>query len=146
MRYLLMMVVAAVCFVGCGDDDEGADFRAENETAIQQYLAANNLTSQSTSSGLHYIVQQSGNGTFPTSFSSVTVNYVGYDINGQIFDQNDNITFNLAGTILGWQEGIPKFSEGGSGILLVPAHLAYNSSPPSNNGVIIFEVNLISVN
>jgi FKBP-type peptidyl-prolyl cis-trans isomerase FkpA len=52
-------------------------------------------------------------------------------------------------TIQGWIEGIPYFKEGGSGTLLIPAHLAYGSDNYRGipgGSVIIFDVKLISVN
>jgi len=55
----------------------------------------------------------------------------------------------LSNVIQGWQEGIPLFNEGGSGILLIPSALGYGSqtvnSIPSNS-VLIFEVTLLRVN
>jgi FKBP-type peptidyl-prolyl cis-trans isomerase FkpA len=50
--------------------------------------------------------------------------------------------------IQGWQEGIPLFSEGGSGILIIPSALGYGNQAIGNiprNSVLIFEVNLIDV-
>jgi FKBP-type peptidyl-prolyl cis-trans isomerase FkpA len=55
---------------------------------------------------------------------------------------------NLQGMIKGWIEGIPFFKEGGSGILLIPASLAYGSNDYNGipaGSVLIFEIKLISV-
>jgi len=54
----------------------------------------------------------------------------------------------LTNVIQGWQEGIPLFSEGGSGILLIPSALGYGNQSIGNipaNSVLIFEVTLINV-
>ena len=66
------------------------------------------------------------------------------------FDQSSSngITFPLSGVIQGWQEGIPLFKEGGSGILLIPSALGYGSQSVGTipaNSVLIFDINLIDV-
>ena len=83
--------------------------------------------------------------------SNVTVAYKGYFLNGAVFDQSDaeGITIGLNQVIAGWTEGIAYFKEGGSGILLVPAHLGYGSRDYNGipgGSVLVFEVTLISVN
>mgnify|MGYP006246716607 FL=1 len=82
--------------------------------------------------------------------SSVTVVYVGKLTDGTIFDQSNLLgaTFPLANVIQGWQEGIPLFREGGSGMLLIPSSLGYGSQSVGNipaNSVLIFEISLIHV-
>ena len=62
---------------------------------------------------------------------------------------SQGISFNLSGVIAGWTEGITYFKEGGSGVLLIPSHLAYG--PKDFRGipggsVLIFDVELLSVN
>ncbi len=122
---------------------------ASQERLIQNYLTANGLTSQRTASGLHVIVDQTGNGTFPTIDDSVRVNYRGFLLDGTSFDNNDNVTFPLRNVIVGWQEGIPFFSEGGSGQLIIPSALAYGAagSPPNipPNAILRFEIDLVEV-
>jgi FKBP-type peptidyl-prolyl cis-trans isomerase FkpA len=120
---------------------------ASDERLIQNYLDANSLTSEKTASGLHYIVEQEGNGNFPNANSQVTVNYKGFLLDGTMFDGADNATFSLQGVIAGWTEGIPRFSVGGKGQLLIPSALAYGSmSLPGipANSVLRFEVELLS--
>ena len=115
---------------------------------IQAYLAENNLTAQSTASGLHYLIEVEGNGEHPTINDVVVVHYKGYYLDGTVFDQTgtDPISFPLSAVITGWQEGIPLFSKGGKGKLFLPSGLAYGKNPPSGvpaNAVMIFDVELI---
>ena len=120
----------------------------ENVAAIEAYLEENDLESQSTGSGLHYIVEVEGNGMFPSPTSTITIFYSGYDLDGNIFDQtqgNTPATFPLQNLIPGWQEGIPKFSVGGRGKLIVPSHLAYGSQFPSLNQPIVFDIELVAI-
>ena len=121
---------------------------ASQEQLIQNYLTANSLTSQRTASGLHVIVEQTGNGTFPVLANNVRVNYRGFLLDGTNFESNDNVTFPLGGVIDGWKEGIPFFSEGGSGQLIIPSALAYGAagSPPNipANAILRFEIDLLA--
>ncbi|WP_431245197.1 FKBP-type peptidyl-prolyl cis-trans isomerase [Flavobacterium sp. P21] len=92
-----------------------------------------------------------GTGKQPTATSSVTVAYKGYLTSGKVFDQSTSsgATFPLNRVIAGWTEGIPLFKEGGSGMLLIPAHLAYEDKSVGTipaGSVLIFDVKLISVN
>ena len=121
-----------------------------DEEIILQYISDNNLNAEATGSGLYYVVNNNGNGNFPNITSTVRVDYKGTLTDGTIFDQSSpaGVTFPLTNVIQGWQEGIPYFSEGGSGILLIPSSLGYGSQsagsiPP--NSVLIFEVSVLNV-
>ena len=99
---------------------------------------------------MYYVINTNGNGNVPNINSIVTVAYKGTLTDGTIFDQSDasGLTFPLTNVIQGWQEGIPLFSEGGSGILLIPSALGYGNQSIGNipaNSVLIFEVTLINV-
>lgn len=118
--------------------------QAKNEETITQYLAENHLVAESLDSGLYYVILEKGDlEAKPTLQNSVTVSYKGYSLDGKVFDKSKSpITFPLSALILGWQQGIPLIGKGGIVQLFVPAHLAYESAPPSNNGVIVFDVRL----
>ena len=129
---------------------KSVDYNQLDEQIIQQYIADNNLNAQPTGSGLYYVIDNQGNGASPNLNSSVTVVYVGKLTDGTIFDQSNPLgaTFPLANVIQGWQEGIPLFREGGSGMLLIPSSLGYGSQSVGNipaNSVLIFEISLIHV-
>jgi len=122
-----------------------------NELEITEYISENNLIATRSDSGLYYVINEEGTGERPTETSNVTVAYKGYFLDGEVFDESDSsgASFNLNAVIEGWTEGIPYFKEGGNGILLIPAHLAYGiygSSRIPGGTVLIFDVNLISVN
>ncbi len=137
--------------MACSSDDANEpldidEIIAQNDAMIVAYLDANNITAQSTPTGLYYSVDQEGNGTFPSQTSTIQINYRGYDLNGNVFDERENQSFPLPNLILGWQEGIPKFSVGGSGQLFIPAQLAYGGNDPSNFEPIIFDIELLGTN
>lgn len=142
IRFVLLFIVT-ISVAACGKTDKAFE---KNIAEIEQYLADNNLTAEKTETGLHYIITEEGDGNFPTVQDEVTVNYTGYLTTKTIFDQNLNSKFPLANVIKGWQEGIPKISRGGSGILLIPASLGYGSQATQTipgNSVLIFEVDLL---
>ena len=97
------------------------------------------------------MINEEGSGNKPTLLDEVTVFYKGYLTSGEVFDLTgvEPATFPLGSVIEGWQEGIPYFKPGGSGILLIPSHLGYGSRgagsiPP--NSVLIFDIELVRVN
>ncbi|MEG3655996.1 FKBP-type peptidyl-prolyl cis-trans isomerase [Arenibacter palladensis] len=151
---ITLFAMALVLFISCDTEkktEEDIDYVAKNEADIQAYVEENNLTAVRSNSGLYYVIEEEGTGTQAEANSNVTVAYKGYFLNGSVFDQSDadGITFGLNQVIAGWTEGITYFKEGGSGILLVPAHLGYGSRDYNGipgGSVLIFEVSLISVN
>lgn len=156
MKYLLFPLMF-LALTSCLDDNsnttdtEPIDYSAQNDEDIQIYLEENDLEAQKSETGLYYIIEEEGTGVQPTSSSDVTVAYKGYFLNGTVFDQSEDtgITFNLQQVIAGWTEGITYFKEGGSGLLLIPAHLAYGSFDYNGipgGSVLIFEVELLAVN
>lgn len=158
MKHLLSTLLVLTLFISCSKDNitykdntTPIDYVAKNEKDISEFIVNNKLTAQRTDSGLYYVIKESGTGAQPTATSNVTVAYKGTFLNGQIFDSSTNagIKIGLNKVIKGWTEGIPYFKEGGSGILLIPAHLGYgnyNYMGIPGGSVLIFEINLISVN
>ena len=146
----ILFALTLVLSMSCSKDKE-VDYVAQNEQDIIAYIAKNNLTAQRSDSGLYYVINEAGDGEQPTAASNVTVAYKGYFTNENVFDQSkpEGISFGLNQVIKGWTEGIPYFKEGGSGILLVPAHLGYGNDdrgPIPGGSVLIFEVKLITIN
>lgn len=149
MKAVYFIMLSSV-FFACNKGLSPEEQMEEDITIIKQYIADNNLNAQETSSGLHYVINDLGTGNYPVSSDDVRVRYKGYFTDGDVFDESDaaGITFNLQGVIEGWTEGIPKFKEGGDGILLIPSALAYGESgsgsiPP--NTVLIFDVELLDI-
>jgi peptidylprolyl isomerase len=86
----------------------------EEEQLLNDYLKKANITTEPTNSGLYYIETKKGNGDAPVAGKKVTVHYLGYFVDGQIFDSSydrkEPFTFRL-GTgevIQGWDEGVAK--------------------------------------
>ncbi|MCF6223277.1 MAG: FKBP-type peptidyl-prolyl cis-trans isomerase [Flavobacteriaceae bacterium] len=146
MKYLFALITL-ITLSSC-QNDNSVDYDKQNESEIKDYIEKNNLDAQKSSSGLYYVIEEQGSGSQPNANSGVTVNYKGYYTSGKVFDQNNDISFNLQQVIQGWTEGITYFKEGGNGILLIPSRLGYGYS--SKNGipggsVLIFDIDLLEV-
>ncbi len=148
MKNIFFLFGILFLFSACKKETSPEEQLAKDITKIEKYLTDNNLTAQSTASGLHYIIEEEGTGGHPNINSKVKVFYKGYFLDKKTFDQTgtDPIQFPLANVITGWQEGIPLFQKGGKGVLLLPSSLGYGSAPPPgipSNSVLIFDVELV---
>ncbi|HRW61938.1 MAG TPA: FKBP-type peptidyl-prolyl cis-trans isomerase [Bacteroidales bacterium] len=145
--FILLPLLSFMFFVSC--DDDSAEEQLKNDIAlIEKYLSDNNLTAQSTASGLYYIITAQGNGETPTPNSIVRVEYTGRLLNGTIFDRGTADYIPLSGYVPGWIEGMQLFKEGGYGKLFLPSALGYGSRPVGTipaNSVLIFDVKLVDV-
>ena len=149
MKGTFILTIFSILFI-FNSCNKNVDYTQLDEDIILQYISDNNLNAEPTGSGLYYVINGTGNGEFPNINSLVTVSYKGTLTDGTIFDQSGSsgATFPLNNVIQGWQEGIPLFSEGGSGILLIPSALGYGSQSIGNipeNSVLIFVVTLLNV-
>lgn len=125
----------------------------KDDNALQGYIKEKGYTAEKTESGLYYVVNKEGNGQFPKPGQKVKVHYTGTLLNGEKFDsskdRNQEFEFPVGQgrVIKGWDEGIPKFSKGGSGILLIPSNLGYGTRGAGPkipaNSPLIFEIELI---
>lgn len=134
---------------------------------IEQYLQENNIEAQKTESGLHYVIHEQGSGPEANPSDTVSVNYTGYLLNGDIFDSSDEsvarendifmegrpygpIDFVLGRDriIRGWHEGIDLLNKGGKATLYVPSNLAYGPNASGKipaNAVLAFDVELVDI-
>jgi FKBP-type peptidyl-prolyl cis-trans isomerase len=107
-----------------------------------------------TPSGLKYLVITEGTGAKPTASSNVKVHYEGTFVDGRIFDssikRNSPIDFNLNQVIPGWTEGVQLMKVGSKYKFYIPYQLAYGERgypgaiPPKSD--LIFEVELLQIN
>lgn len=145
---LVLALGALVTLFSCEEkqQQQNVDWVKVDDEIITDYLDENNIDAEKHVSGLYYRITQEGNGQHPNATSYVEVNYKGYLLDGEVFDQG-TIERPLSIFIQGWQIGIPLVSKGGSIQLFVPSYLAYGRQgsgaiPP--NTVLIFDVDLIN--
>lgn len=118
-------------------------------TALKQYIDASGINAMADDRGFYYTIGSPGSGAKPTLCSNVTVNYQGRLTNGNTFETASDVSFDLSRLILGWQQGIPLISPGGSITLYLPPSLAYGSQAQSGipaNSILIFKIDLVRIN
>lgn len=110
-------------------------------------------------SGIQYRVIEDGTGKHPTMDSDVTIHYRGSLIgtkdmnNYQEFDSSfvrgEPKTLKVNSVLKGWQEVLPLMRPGGKWQVFIPPELAYGvrgQRPIGPNEVLIFDINLLSIN
>ena len=106
-------------------------------------------------SGVQYKVLKSGpaNGAHPTPSDTITVNYEGSLLNGQIFDSSFQrgkpSSFQLDGLVQGWVDALQQMRPGDEWIVYIPPSLGYGSEakgPIPANSVLVFRLQLIAIN
>ena len=98
---------------------------------MTKFLLENNITDDSTSSGLVYHEVFPGTGNYPAIGDIVEIIYKGYFLNGKSFtSQATSKTFSIGYSQLipGVEEGIKLMKKGGKAKLIIPYYLAYGSA------------------
>jgi FKBP-type peptidyl-prolyl cis-trans isomerase FkpA len=121
---------------------------------IEAYLAANGLTASKHANGFYYQVVTAGSAKTPQLCSVISVGYSGKLSNGNQFDAQNLISFELGGAIEGWKKGLPLIQKGGRIKLYIPPSLGYGAHDVKEgntvvipaNSMLIFDVELFDVN
>jgi FKBP-type peptidyl-prolyl cis-trans isomerase len=101
-------------------------------------------------SGLASKVLKPGAGTErPKAWDQVTVHYTGWTTDGKMFDSSvkrgEPTTFGLEQVIAGWTEGLQLMVTGEQRRMWIPEPLAYKGRPGRPAGMLVFDVELISI-
>lgn len=102
-----------------------------------------------TPSGLSSKVLREGVGrVHPGPTSEVTVHYTGWTTDGKMFDSSvkrgQPATFPLDRVIAGWTEGLQLMTAGEKRRFWIPESLAYQGRAGAPQGMLVFDVELIS--
>ena len=113
-------------------------------------VAAPPADAQTTASGLAFkILEGAAQGEQPGPQDRVTVHYTGWTTDGKMFDSSvmrgEKITFGLNQVIPGWTEGLQLMAPGQKARLWIPMELAYRGQPGRPYGMLVFDVELFSV-
>jgi FKBP-type peptidyl-prolyl cis-trans isomerase FklB len=129
------------------------NYRQRNADFLAQNAKAEGVVTLP--SGLQYKILAEGTGASPMPTSTVSVNYVGSFIDGDVFDQSqpgEPAQFKLdaePGVIDGWKEALLLMKVGDKWQLFLPSELAYgefgsgDAIPP--HAALIFEVELLGI-
>lgn len=105
-------------------------------------------------SGLQYKIIKEGSGESPKADNKITAHYKGTLIDGKVFDSSyergQPAQFGVSDVIEGWKEALQLMKPGAKWQLFIPSNLAYGEnqmpgSPIGPNSVLVFEVELISI-
>ena len=112
-------------------------------------VAAPPADAEVTKSGLASKVLRPGTGEgHPKRSSTVTVHYSGWTTDGKMFDSSvergEPASFQLGGVIRGWTEGLQLMVEGETRRFWIPEKLAYGGRKGFPQGMLVFDVELIS--
>ena len=155
MKYLLPILFLGILFANCGNDDpiqivDPVQQLATDKALIKDYLAANNLMAEESSTGLHYIIEEVGRGNAIGPNSRVNVLLKGYLLDGASFTPDESCspsTIDVGGDLIaGFKEGLQLLKVGGKGTIFLPSALAFGqtgSGPIQSNTVIAFDIEVV---
>lgn len=125
--------------------------KAKGDAFLNQNKAKEGVVSLP--SGLQYKIIEAGKGAKPGKEDTVTVDYTGTLIGGEVFDSSEKTgkpaTFQVSQVIPGWTEALQLMPSGSTWEVVVPAALAYGNrsvgGPIGPNETLVFKIHLISV-
>ncbi|WP_051049870.1 FKBP-type peptidyl-prolyl cis-trans isomerase [Nafulsella turpanensis] len=128
---------------------------ATDVSAIEAFLAENNIEAEKTESGLYYNITEKGNGPEIDAGDKVTVHYKGMLLDGTVFDSSydrgEPFSLNVGQgmVIRGWDEALQLLREGSEATLYIPSPLGYGARGAGNaiapNSILVFEVEVLDV-
>ena len=148
----LIVFLMTMGFVFTACDTETPDQRAENDRKkIIEYLKENDMydDAEEDASGVFYVIENEGSGSYPNNNSIVKVTYTGYLLDGEMFDSRFESTMRLTNQIRGMQIGLTFFQRGSEGWILIPSALGYGEYGTAGiprNANLAFEVEMIDFN
>ena len=93
-----------------------------------------------------------GDGATLTAEDTITVQYLGTTLDGNVFDETwdegEPVTFPLSGVIDGWEQGLVGAQVGARRLLVIPPALAYGSAgngPIGPDQTLVFVVDILEV-
>jgi FKBP-type peptidyl-prolyl cis-trans isomerase FkpA len=153
IKLYLFSIIMTLGLSSCLKDDYvDPTVQAEKDDAtIVKFIADNKISAIKHPSGLYYQIIQSGSGNISYSVNTtVTANYTGRLLSGQVFDKSTTqpLSFKLGQVIVGWQIGVPLIQKGGKIRLFIPSGYAYGpqgSGAIPSNSVLDFDIELVDV-
>lgn len=139
-----------------------------DEAAIDAYLKKNNISANTTETGLRYVILKEGTGPVAQVGDQVKVNYTGKVLEGGYFDSSVEekakevglynasrsyepyeFILGTGGVIHGWDEGIALLNKGAKARLFIPSPMGYGTQQRSEviiaNSILDFDVELVDI-
>ena len=146
MNKIVSILLLSISFISCNGDG----FSGPEDSQIDQYLEANNLTAtEKTASGLVYILTSPNpSGAALSAGQTVNVNYSGTLLSGKKFDSGNFSFALLTGRVVrGFDEGISKMRVGEKATIIFPSSLGYGSQGSGSipkNSPLVFDIEVVS--
>ena len=152
MKYLYF-IAGILFFLSCTSTTTNTDPNAQFEydkKIIREYIKEKGYTVDSTKNSLYYTFVSKGSGTTsPTVEDTAKAYYIGYYLDGKVFDKkirpSTPFEFPIKTVILGWQEALPLMKNGDKMTIFVPSALGYGTSGSGSipgNAILIFDIEL----
>ena len=153
IQYFLTLILIVSIFCSCSIENYSTKKLAANNE-ILSYVNNRGYSVEPDSLGLVFIPIKQGNGVFPKDNDLVAFHYVGYYLNGEIFDSSYDKSRPLVvqlgenKLIKGLEYSLLKMDKGSKSTVIIPFYLAYDNMvngpvPPYSN--LVFELELIDI-
>jgi peptidylprolyl isomerase len=129
--------------------------QARRDTDIAQ-ITAKYPNTQTSPTGVRYIIQKEGRGAKPAAGKTVSVNYKGMLLSGKVFDDSAlrgrplEFPVGTGRVIPGWDEMVLDMKVGEKRLAIIPPELAYGEQDVGNgtippNSFLVFEMELVGI-
>ena len=146
---ILLIGILSSCYI-----ESYSTKKISADTEILSYVKNNGYEVVPDSLGLVYIPLRQGHGVSPQSNNLVAFHYVGYYLNGEVFDTSYDkkrpliVKLGDNQLIKGLEYSLLKMDKGAKSKVIIPFYLAYDDMengpvPPYSN--LIFELELIDI-
>lgn len=137
---IIFLVLFSPVFVSCINTDNTSNFTAEKEQQLlDDYLAGlvkNGYNVDTSSLGVYYVRLVAGTGAFPAEGDTISVKYVGYLMDGSVFDHtfyssSDSswtYQYKITKSIASWEEMMGLMNKGCKMEFVIPSNLAYGQT------------------
>ncbi len=111
-----------------------------DKTAIHEYCMDNKIKTKRSRAGVSYSVTKKGKGAYPKVGDRISVQYRGYLLNGETFEETKEkkpfqFVVGQGRVIKGLDDAIVSFNKGAEGLILIPSKLAYGPMPIEEEGI-----------
>ena len=149
----LLRLLAPLALAACNLDTP-APVNQPSDPATETFAASlgvNISQMQKVAVGSNFVYYKDftvGSGAVLKSAVPVIVTYAGFLSNGALFDSGNAVQFNLAQTVIGFQQGMLGMNVGGERLIVVPSNLGYGpyaiGRVPANS-TLVFDVRLENI-
>jgi len=156
---LFTIIVVASCITPVDPTIDQTE--ASEQAILKEYidtLQGRGLDVDTTDLGVYYVVDEVGNGVYPTDGDTCILKYQGFLLSsGYIFDNSayystdSTYTYIIgsSGYIAGWDDGMRMVQEESTTYLIIPSSLAYGSSGYYTIGpyeTLVFKIDMVEIN